>query len=384
MAKRFLCVHQGGELYGSDRSFLQAVRTLRAGWPEATIDVLLAVDGPLRPALAEVADRVRVRDLCILRLATPLRTVLKATIAAPWYFARAWHDMAGADLVYINTTVIADFMAAARFSHTCNVIHVREIPKRGARPIIRALLKWSRAGLIFNSAATGATFAGIANHRHAIVHNGVDPVTGAGPPDLPPGFDPDRPLRLAMLGRINDWKGQDLLIEALARLPAERTAAIRLRIVGSSYLDQSGPLTALTAMMAAKGLERSITIEPFRADPAEVYRWADICVVPSRLPEPFGRVAIEAMAHARPVIAAAHGGLTEIVTGEAGWLVAPNDPAALAATIAAAQSDPTGITRRGEQALERFQRHFATATMDAALRTTIASWLSAPSPRDRA
>ncbi len=381
MAKRFLCVHQGGELYGSDRSFLQAVRTLRAGWPDATIDVLLAVDGPLRDALADVADRVRVRDLCVLRLATPLRTLLKTTIAAPWYLARALRDMAGADLVYINTTVIADFLLAARFAATCRVVHVREIPQRRALPVVRALLGQSHARPVFNSAATAATFATRSERPHAIIHNGVDPVPGATPPDLPHRFTPERPLCLAMLGRISDWKGQDLLIEALGRLPAERIAAIRLRIVGSSYRDRPEPVAALSALIVANRLERSVTIEPFRADPAAVYRWADICVVPSRLPEPFGRVAIEAMAHARPVIAAAHGGLTEIVTGDSGWLVAPNDAAALADAIAAAQADPAEVAARGGRALDRFHRNFATAMMEAALRATLASWLATPTGR---
>ncbi|KQN34189.1 hypothetical protein ASG37_06140 [Sphingomonas sp. Leaf407] len=383
MAKRFLCVHQGAELYGSDRSFLQAVRSLRDGWPDARIDVLLAVDGPLGTALADVADRVRVRDLCVLRLATPVRTLGKATVAAPWYLAAAAYDMARADLVYINTIVIADFTAAARMMPGRSVIHVREIPKPRALPILRGLLRWSRAGLIFNSAATRAIFATLADQRHAVIHNGVDPMEGATAPDLPPRFTPERPLRLAMLGRISDWKGQDLLIEALGRLPAGRTAAIRLRIVGGSYRDTPQPVAALTAAIAAHGLEDSVTLEPFRDDPGGVYGWADLCIVPSRLPEPFGRVAIEAMAHGRPVIAAAHGGLIEIVTdGDSGWLVTPNDPAALARAIAAAQDDPAEIARRGAEALDRFGTHFATAIMDTALRTTIASWLPPQSARD--
>lgn len=385
MAKRFLCVHQGAELYGSDRSFLQAVQSLRDGWPDATIDVLLAVDGPLHAALAEVADRVRVRDLCVLRLATPVHTLFKATIAAPWYLAAAVHDMARADLVYINTTVIADFMAAARWMPGCHVIHVREIPKPRALPVIRALLRSSRARLIFNSVATSDAFATLADRRHAIIHNGVDPVEGATPLDLPSRFTPERPLRLAMLGRISDWKGQDLLIESLARLSAARTVAIHLRIVGGSYRDTPEPLAALATAIAAHGLEDSVTVEPFRDDPGAVYAWADLCIVPSRLPEPFGRVAIEAMAHGRPVIAAAHGGLTEIVTdGDTGWLVAPNDPAALARAIAAAQDDPAEIMRRGAKALARFGSHFATAIMDAALRTMIAASLPPHGSRDHA
>lgn len=67
--KPILCLHQGGELYGTDRSLLQAVQAMRTGWPDAQTKVMLAADGPLRVPLQEVSDLVKVRDLCILRLA---------------------------------------------------------------------------------------------------------------------------------------------------------------------------------------------------------------------------------------------------------------------------------------------------------------------------
>lgn len=111
---RVLCVHQGGELYGSDRSFLASVEAIRAGWPDAHIKVVLAADGPLAALLRVMTDEVAVRDLCILRLANPLATALKSTVGLPYYVARAARDIAKADLAYINTTVIADFMIAAR------------------------------------------------------------------------------------------------------------------------------------------------------------------------------------------------------------------------------------------------------------------------------
>lgn len=65
-----------------------------------------------------------------------------------------------------------------------------------------------------------------------------------------------------------------------------------------------------------------------------LYATADVVVVPSIWQEPFGLVAVEAMAHARPVVASAVGGLADIVRhGETGFLVPPSDPAALAAHL---------------------------------------------------
>ena len=86
--------------------------------------------------------------------------------------------------------------------------------------------------------------------------------------------------------------------------------------------------------------------EPFCADPAPLYRWADVVVVPSRLPEALGRVAIEAMAHRRPPLVARIGGLPEIVEDRvSGWIVAPNDAAALARTLREIVTQAGGLAR---------------------------------------
>ena len=112
---RILCVHQGAELYGSDRIFLQSVEAIRKAWPEAHIKVILAADGPLNALLKETADEVLVRPVGVLRLANPFVTLLKMTVGLPYFAGKAALDIAAADVAYINTTVIADFQIAARF-----------------------------------------------------------------------------------------------------------------------------------------------------------------------------------------------------------------------------------------------------------------------------
>ena len=78
-----------------------------------------------------------------------------------------------------------------------------------------------------------------------------------------------------------------------------------------------------------------VSVEPFAADTAPLYRWADVVVAPSKLPESLGRTAIEAMAFGRPALVSAIGGLTEVVAdGETGWHVPPGDADALAARLA--------------------------------------------------
>lgn len=371
-----LCVHQGGELYGSDRSFLQSVAALRQAYPNAHIHVLLAADGPLASLLDSVADEVRIRDLIVLRLARLGETLVRLTIALPWFLFKAWQDSRDADLVYVNTSVIADFMLLSRFSPRRFILHVREIPRPRMLPVVRAFCRISGARILFNSAATATAFALPRSQPQQVIHNGSDPVADPHAPAPPTRFSQERPLRLSMLGRINSWKGQDLLIDAVAMLPQETRAQVQVRIVGGVYGSDQSLRDALLHRIAENQLEDIISIEPFQDDPADIYAWSDVSIVPSLLPEPFGRVAIEAMAWARPVIVAAHGGLVEIVEdGLSGWHVPPGDAPALSRRIAAIVADPTSLPAMGMGALDRFNRAFSTAAMNNRLKRTISQWM---------
>ena len=55
---RIVCVHQGYELYGSDRSFIDSVAALREAWPQAEIEVVLPHEGPICRAAARAATAI--------------------------------------------------------------------------------------------------------------------------------------------------------------------------------------------------------------------------------------------------------------------------------------------------------------------------------------
>jgi glycosyltransferase involved in cell wall biosynthesis len=79
----------------------------------------------------------------------------------------------------------------------------------------------------------------------------------------------------------------------------------------------------------------------FQEDLDLVYGAADVVAVPSKQPDPLPNAALEASAAGCPVVAAAHGGLPEIVRDrQTGRLIAPRDPAALAGVLAELAADP--------------------------------------------
>jgi hypothetical protein len=75
---RIVCVHQGYELYGSDRAFIDSVVALREAWPHADIEVVLPHDGPICGPLRAFATRIVIEPLFILRRRRLARLIITA------------------------------------------------------------------------------------------------------------------------------------------------------------------------------------------------------------------------------------------------------------------------------------------------------------------
>jgi glycosyltransferase involved in cell wall biosynthesis len=312
---RILMVHQGAELYGSDRSFASAVQALRERHPTATIDVVLPEQGPLVELIRRYATSCSFNPKGILRK-VELKARPWSTIASLFEGWKAYRRMCRSyDICYVNTVVCVAAIAALRGQRAKTYVHVREIPSAGGRFVFRMLLRFSRASVIYNSGATAAAF-GLPG---ALIHNGV----GA-PEQMPPARDYlyDRDTRVAILGRINPWKGQQFVLDALRTIG--RTTPAHLRIIGDVFPGYEALLDALRK--TSNACAQTVEIHGFTSEPETQLGWSDFVLVPSISPEPFGRVAIESFAAGRPVIASNAGGLKEIVTdGETGFLFAPGD-----------------------------------------------------------
>jgi len=90
-----------------------------------------------------------------------------------------------------------------------------------------------------------------------------------------------------------------------------------------------------------------------------LYDWSDVVVVPTITPEPFGRVAVEAMSRGRPVIGTATGGLAEIIEdGRTGYLVPPATPSAIAEKLLIFQDHRDLLEEMGARGLARCKMLF--------------------------
>ncbi len=172
---------------------------------------------------------------------------------------------------------------------------------------------------------------------------------------------PDGVPVIMLPGRLSRWKGQTVLIEALAKLGRRDVCCL---LVGSDQgrKHYRSELEHLVKQFGLEGVVR--TVDHCRDMPA-AFMLADVVVSASLDPEAFGRVVAEAQAMGRPVVAPDHGGAQEIVIhGETGWLVPPGDASALARAIDEALSlDPLQRSILAERAITHVRAKFTRERM---------------------
>jgi len=183
------------------------------------------------------------------------------------------------------------------------------------------------------------------------------------------GLDPDMPM-VAYVGRFDPRKGIDTLIRAWAKLsdlsaPSEldQIPKGQVYIVGGSRPGSADDeeTTRLKSLVQELRLEKTIifTGRVSDADLLLYYTAANVCVIPSHY-EPFGLVALEAMASGTPVIASDVGGLKfTVLPKKTGLLVPPKDPDALAEALTQVFAQPKQWQRYGVAAQKHVQKVFS-------------------------
>lgn len=364
-----LFVDHAGVLGGAELSLLDLAA---AFGPES--ETLLLADGPFRAALESRGVRVCVEALGALRhVRKDTRLPAPAAFADAVRIARRVARRARPHtMIYANSQKAFVVAAAAGLLARRPVVwHLRDIlaaPHFSATNVRAAvtLANLRAARVIANSRATAAAFTA-AGGRAAlvrVVHNGIDPapfdrVTPAAAAaaraslGIPPGA-----FVVALFGRLHPWKGQQVLLDALERLPF-----VHALFVGGPLFGEEAFASALQAHAAKSGVAGRAHFLGFRTDVPELMRASDAIVHASVLPEPFGRVVVEGMLAERPVIATRAGGVTEIVDDETALLVPPNDARALASAIESLAADPARAARIAVLGAARARAEFGAAAM---------------------
>ena len=158
---------------------------------------------------------------------------------------------------------------------------------------------------------------------------------------------------ILFVGRLVYEKGIHVLINAVPKILSKVNA--KFIIVGSGYMKEQ-----LLNIVRSMGLEHKVLFEGFLDEPSllKLQRCADVSVVPS-LFEPFGIVALEAMAAQSPVVASDTGGLSEIIEHDVtGVKVYPNNPDSLAWGITKVLLDGYYAKQLRDNAYKRVQEKY--------------------------
>jgi glycosyltransferase involved in cell wall biosynthesis len=201
----------------------------------------------------------------------------------------------------------------------------------------------------------------VAPEKISVIANGVDAAEFDAPGETAAlrrelGVD-EAALVVGAVGRLDAYKGIDILIRAAARLRARRPA-LRVVLIGA------GPHEgALKELAEKEGSADIVRFAGYRADARRLMHAIDIITIPSRHEaQPF--TLLEAMAARKPVVAAAVGGIPGImVDGVTGLLFPSGDIDAFTQALEKLLADKNSRTAMGNAARERVGREFSQSAM---------------------
>jgi glycosyltransferase involved in cell wall biosynthesis len=246
------------------------------------------------------------------------------------------------DLIYANTQkalvigALASFIACRPLVyHLHDILSLEHFSQINLRVAINLANHFSSL-VIANSQASQTAFieAGGRPELTTIVYNGFESkkylTCESDIKQLRQKLGVDSNFVVGHFSRLAPWKGQHILIDALAECPAQVTAIL----VGDALFGEQDYVKQLHQQVAALGLENRVKFLGFRSDIPQLMAACNLVAHTSTSPEPFGRVIVEAMLCGRPVVAAKAGGAMELVEhGVNGFLVTPGESEELSQII---------------------------------------------------
>ena len=371
--KTILIIHQSAELYGSDKTMLYFLSELDE--TKYLPIIVLPFDGPLKSELEK--NNIKVVIAPVLKIYRKMFTPKNIFKFIKEYYQGikaldSLNKQYKFDLVYTHTLAALIGILFAKKRKIKHLWHVQEII---AKPkILNFLFKRSLSldcnhKVVYDSIATMNFWIEnnqkLANKSEA-VWNGVETKNIKSFTDFEIQevrenffFSSKDEIVISLIGRINSWKGQQLLLKSFNQL-IKKYNNIKLVYLGSAPPNQENFEIELKNQILEFGLVNKVVVIPFQKEIEKFWNSIDIAVVPSTEPEPFGMVVIEAMLAKKPVIASNHGGPTEIIIqNETGLLFEPNNHNSLSNALEKLIQDKQLRMLYGENGFDRVHTTFS-------------------------
>ncbi|QSJ15473.1 glycosyltransferase family 4 protein [Nostoc sp. UHCC 0702] len=304
----------------------------------------LFADGPFRTLLQQHQIPVEVfatQPIQVRKQSNLIQAFLSLGQLAP-LLAKVVQRASEHDLIYANTQKALVIGALASFLtrrplvyHLHDILSQEHFSQTNLRVAVN-LANHFASLVIANSQASQKAFvqAGGRAELTTIVYNGFEvknyQTCESDAKQLRQQLGLEGKFVVGHFSRLAPWKGQHILISALAECPPEVTAIL----VGDALFGEQDYVKQLHQQVAALGLENRVKFLGFRSDIPQLMADCNLVAHTSTSPEPFGRVIVEAMLCGKPVVAAKAGGAIELVEhGINGFLVTPGEPQELAQVI---------------------------------------------------
>ena len=343
---KVLMIHQSSDFYGSDKVCLAVVRafTLR----NHSVVVLLPSKGPLVKHLVDAGADVVLGDVGKINSRSASFRGLLFFIFSLVRSQKEIYEIYQKfepDFIYSNTLAVLGGLFFALRKKIHHIHHIHEIINQDKtyKYFFRQLIKFSNL-CIFNSKATKESLV-FSPKQEQYVKILLNPII-FGEYDCHNRVS-NRTLtreliRVGVVGRINGWKGQSLFLNAVEQLHPSLRARCEFYLAGDCLpADQDISTNLGRRCCSMRNLGISIQMLGRVDKMHDLYSNLDILVVPSLKPEPFGLVAVEGMYYGLAVLAAEHGGLTEIIShGVDGLFFRPGSITSLAKSLERLINDP--------------------------------------------
>lgn len=371
---KIIMVHQGAELYGSDRIFLLAVEILSE---KNDVTVILDGDGPLREKIeSRVGERVEIFPLGVLRRnkLAGVGGVLRFSVeflSAVLRMRRVIKKISP-DTVYVNTLPVMSPLFAAIGSGASLVHHLHEI-QDSPKLLFRGLYSLSgllAARVIVVSKAVQECFldnSAFGGSKVRKVYNGLPDliIASSKKRELLSELYADHGLAegdflISYVARIHTWKGQLEFLDVVKTLATESDRKFKVVFCGDVYPGYESLRDLISERVRQLEIESMVSFLGYREDADVLFSISDLSVMGSTSPDPLPTVVLESMRQGTPVAAYACGGAGEMLNdGLSGFLVKPRDQSEMSAKIKFALDNPSILPGMRVEARRRFVANFS-------------------------
>lgn len=355
---KILFVGVGSYVYGAENIILSVIRSFHQKGHTLFCAVSGWNDGKFIQQLNQSGVRYREIKLgwyYLTRLLWSLDSLVHAP-SAYWQYFRLIKEFRP-DVVYHYS--YRTLFQLYPFLRTNNVYHVHDQISNGIGKKILQLTQKKVSCFIANSEFIKQDLmaCGIAADKIKVVYNGISFDTLCQPHSAASNPEP----QIGIIGQVSYRKGHLLLIEALGALK-NKGYHFKLHIYGSGAPDFTEQVRNCIDQYQ---LASNVEWHGYVTDKEQMYRHLHFLVFPSLLPESFGLTIVEAGAYGKPAIAAAIGGVTEIVQQDiTGLLFEPGNIDHLIHALSRLLNNSSEVIQMGQQARSIYANRFSEQRMN--------------------